>query len=225
MVSRANHPKVTEVILSWVSERLGVAAKQAEDIILRDYLLSAVQQYNCKGGLNGDNPTNMVVRDASNVSSTLNTNNAFKFLNGKEGEDKYGSSPVRAAYMVFCHTEMEPDLDGLDDFTSSWNYPNQNNVCYSEYGAVLNLRFFTSSQSAVQRGASALGADVFNNMVVARESYSHIDQDGYSMRLIYRDPIFSGPLALNGTFGVKFAQAQAILQDTWIRNMRCTLSA
>ena len=119
---------------------------------------------------------------------------------------------------------MQPDLDALDKFNSSWNYPNQNNVNYSEYGAVLNLRFFTSSESAVQRGISMNGQDVYNNMVCARESYAHIDQDGYSSQLIYRPPIFSGPLALNGTLGVKFAQAQIVTQNTWIRNMRCTAS-
>ena len=75
----------------------------------------------------------------------------------------------------------------------------------------------------MQRGASMNGNDVYNNMGVARESYAHIDQDGYSSQLLYRPPIFSGPLALNGTLGVKFAQAQALLQETWIRNVRCTL--
>lgn len=197
--------------------------RQAEDIILRDYLLSAAGVYNCKGGVNGQNPTEITVRDLSNVAASLDTANAFKFLSGKSGEDKYGSSPIRSAYFLLCSTELQPAFDALDKFTSSWNYPNQQDVIYSEYGAVLNFRIFTSSQSAVQRGASSGGQDVFNNMAVAREAYAHIDQDGYSSQLIYRPPIFSGPLALNGTLGVKFMQTQAILQDTWIRNVRCTI--
>ena len=209
-------------VLSWVTERLGVAMRQAEDIILRDYLLSAASVYNCKGGTSGDNPTEMTLRDLSNVASALDTANAFKFLTGKMGEDRFGSSPIRAAYFLLCSTELQPTFDSLDKFTSSWNYPNQNDVIYSEYGAVLNFRIFTSSESAVQRGASTNGQDVYNNMAVAREAYAHIDQDGYSSQLLYRPPIFSGPLALNGTLGVKFAQAQALLQETWIRNVRCT---
>lgn len=209
-------------VLSWVTERLGVAMRQAEDIILRDYLLSSASVYNCKGGTSGDNPTEMTLRDLSNVASALDTANAFKFLTGKLGEDRFGSSPIRAAYMLLCSTELQPTFDSLDKFTNSWNYPNQNDVIYSEYGAVLNFRVFTSSESAVQRGASMNGQDVYNNMAVAREAYAHIDQDGYSSQLLYRPPIFSGPLALNGTLGVKFAQAQALLQETWIRNVRCT---
>lgn len=213
------------MVLSWVTERLGVAMRQAEDIILRDYLLSAAQVYNCRGGVNGDNPTEITARDLSAVAASLDTANAFKFLSGKGGEDKYGTAPIRAAYMLLCSTELQPSFDAMTQFTASYNYPNQNDVIYSEYGAVLNTRIFTSSESAVQRGASMNGNDVFNNMLVARESYAHIDQDGYSSQLIYRPPIFSGPLALNGTLGVKFAQAQCILQETWLRNVRCTVAA
>ena len=211
-------------VLSWVTERLGVAMRQAEDIILRDFLLSAASVYNCRGGVNGDSPTELTVRDLSAVASALDTANAFKFLSGKQGEDRFGSAPIRSAYFFLTSTELQPTFDAMDKFTSSWNYPNQNDVIYSEYGAVLNFRIFTSSESAVQRAASAInGADVFNNMAIARESYAHIDQDGYSSQLLYRPPIFSGPLALNGTLGVKFAQAQSILQETWIRNVRCTM--
>ena len=212
-------------VLSWVTERLGVAMRQAEDIILRDFLLSAASVYNCRGGVNGDNPTELTVRDMSAVAASLDTANAFKFLSGKQGEDRFGTAPIRAAYFFLTSTEMQPTFDAMDKFISSWNYPNQNDVLVSEYGSVLNFRILTSSESAVQRAASMNGADVFNNMAIARESYAHIDQDGYSAQLLYRPPIFSGPLALNGTLGVKFAQSQAILQETWLRNVRCTLPA
>ena len=109
-------------MLSWVTERLGVAMRQAEDIILRDFLLSAASIYNCKGGVDGDNPTELTLRDLSNVASSLDTANAFKFLSGKIGEDRFGSSPIRSAFFLLCSTELQPAFDGLDKFTSSWNY-------------------------------------------------------------------------------------------------------
>jgi len=209
-------------VLSWLSERLGVAMKQAEDAIIGNYLLSAASQYNCQKGTNGDNPTEPTLRDFANVNAALDTANAFKFLSGKAGEDKFGSAPIRAAWFCLSHTLLSSTFDVLDGFISAWNYPNQNDVLYSEYGSVTNFRILTSSTAIVQSTASTNGRDVYNNMVVAREAYAHIEQDGYSSQLIYRPPIFSGPLALNGTLGVKFAQAQVITQDTWIQNMRCT---
>jgi N4-gp56 family major capsid protein len=195
-------------VLSWVSERLGVAMKQAEDTILGNYLLSAASQYNCQKGVNGDNPTEPTLRDFANVNAALDTANAFKFLSGKQGEDRFGSAPIRSAFFCLAHTLLESSFDVLNGFIHAWNYPNQNDVLYSEYGSVTNFRILTSSNAIVQSSASTNGRDVYNNMIVAREAYAHIEQDGYSSQLIYRPPIFSGPLALNGTLGVKFAQAQ-----------------
>lgn len=87
---------------------------------------------------------------------------------------------------------------------------------------MFNIRILTSSEGPVARGASANGADVYYNTVLGKQAITHIDQDGYSMKLIYRDPYYSGMLAQNATLAVKFAQAQALTQDTAIRNLLST---
>lgn len=61
-----------------------------EDLILRDYIVSAASQINAGGGSNGDNPTNLAVSDFSLVATTLDTNNAYKFMSGIEGMDRFG---------------------------------------------------------------------------------------------------------------------------------------
>jgi hypothetical protein len=38
--------------LAWVSERLAVSMRQAEDLILRDYIISAASEINAGGGSN-----------------------------------------------------------------------------------------------------------------------------------------------------------------------------
>lgn len=63
--------------------------RQAEDLILRDYIVSAASQINAGGGANGDNPTNLGVTDFSLVAATLDTNNAYKFMSGIEGMDRF----------------------------------------------------------------------------------------------------------------------------------------
>lgn len=60
--------------------------RQAEDLILRDYIVSAASQINAGGGSNGDNPTNLGVSDFSLVATTLDNNNAYKFMSGIEGK-------------------------------------------------------------------------------------------------------------------------------------------
>ena len=82
---------------------------------------------------------------------------------------------------------------------------------------MFNIRILTSSEAAVSRGTSANGNDEYFSPVLGKQAVTHINQDGYSMNLIYRDPYYSGMLAQNATLAVKFAQAQAITQDTAIR--------
>ena len=213
-----------EGVLAWVSERLAVAMRQAEDLILRDYIVSAASQINAGGGSNGDNPTNLGVSDFSLVATTLDTNNAYKFMSGIEGMDRFGTGPVRSAYFMLSSTELQTDFDGLTGagFLSQWNYPQNTSALPSEYGSVFNIRILTSSEAPVARSASANGQDVYYNTVLGKQAITHINQDGYSMNLIYRDPYYSGMLAQNATLAVKFAQAQAITQDTAIRNLLST---
>ena len=216
-----------EGVLAWISERLAVAMRQAEDLILRDYIVSAASQINASGGSNGDNPTNLGVTDFSLVATTLDTNNAYKFMSGIEGMDRFGTGPVRSAYFMLSSTELQTDFDSLSSagsltFLSQWNYPTNASALPSEYGSVGNIRILTSSEAPVARNASDLGSDVYYNTVLGKQAITHINQDGYSMNLIYRDPYYSGMLAQNATLAVKFAQAQAITQDTAIRNLLST---
>jgi N4-gp56 family major capsid protein len=213
-----------EGVLAWVSERLAVAMRQAEDLILRDYIVSAASTINAGGGANGDNPTNLGISDFSLVATTLDTNNAYKFMSGIEGMDRFGTGPVRSAYFMLSSTELQSDFDTLvgAGFLNQWNYPTNASALPSEYGSVFNTRILTSSEAAVSRGTSANGQDVYYNSVMGKQAVTHINQDGYSMQLIYRDPYYSGMLAQNATLAVKFSQAQAITQDTAIRNLLCT---
>jgi len=193
-------------------------------LILRDYIVSAASDINAAGGSNGDNPTNLGVSDFSLVATTLDTNNAYKFMSGIEGMDRFGTGPVRSAYFMLSSTELQSDFDALtgSGFLSVWNYPTNASALPSEYGSVFNIRILTSSEAPVARGVSAKGADVYYNTVTGKQGVTHINQDGYSMQLIYRDPYYSGMLAQNATLAVKFAQAQALTQDTAVRNLLAT---
>jgi hypothetical protein len=96
----------------------------------------------------------------------------------------------------------------------------------SEWGSVYNLRILTSSEAPVARNAATNNVgtlnDVYYNTVLGKQAITHINQDGFSMNLIYRDPYYSGMLAQNATLAVKFAQSQALTQDTAIRNLLST---
>ena len=139
------------------------------------------------------------------------------------GEDKFGTGPVRDAYLALGHTALSKDLNNINGFISKWNYPNDNRVLRSEWGSVNNVRFMLSSVASTSPFASALGNTVYNVFVQGMEALACVEQDNYSARFLYRPPVFSDPLFQNVTIGYVFAEVPRILNDLWITNMRCTL--
>ncbi len=187
-------------------------------------LASTASFINCTGGVNGDNPTEITRADVDEVVRALLNNNAYTILDNIEGEDKFGTAPVRDAYFALCSTQLTGDLDSVSGFIQKNQYPSPMEALRSEWGAIGNLRFLISSIGSVSVGASNLGADVYNIFCVGMEAYACIEQDGYSATFIYRPPIYDGPLALNASVGYKFAEVPRITNDQWVINLRATLA-
>lgn len=125
---------------------------------------------------------------------------------------------------MLSSTDLQTDFDALvgQGFKSVWDYPANTSALPTERGNVLNIRILTSSEAPVAKGASANGADVYYNTVLGKQALTHVTQDGDSMKLLYRGPEFSGMLMQNVTLAVRFSQAQALTQDTAIRNLLST---
>jgi N4-gp56 family major capsid protein len=211
-------------VLNEAAERLGVSLRQTEDELTRDRLLSTMSQVNCTGGSNGDNPTELTFSDVVNVVKQLRSNNAYEFMDGIIGENRFGTSPTRDAYLAMGSTQLQGQFENISQFTYKWNYPSIQSTMPSEYGAIANVRFLLSSIGAKLPNASANGADVYPLIVIGRESYCIVEQDRYSSSFIYRPPIFSSPLALNATVGWKMAYAGVITNDAWVFLLNSTLS-
>lgn len=209
-------------MLAMGMESLGVCMRQSEDLILRQFLLSAPSQYNCQNGSNGDIPTEMTYVDASVVSSILRTANAQRIFAGIEGEDKINTSPVRESYLMFANTMLQPTLDVIPEYKDALNYPQPRQATYAEMGSLSNLRIVGSSEAAMFPGASTNGRDVFVNVTTGRNAYFQISQDGWGMKIQYLPPEFSGPIGLNCSLGLSFFQAQALSQSTWLIKVNCT---
>lgn len=216
--------KSNRLVLNECAARLGVSLRQTEDQLTRDMLAATAGFINCVGGVNGDNPTEITRSDVDAVVRTLLNNNAYTVMDNIEGEDKFGTAPVRDAYFALCSTQLTGNLDAVAGFIQKNQYPAPMNALRSEWGAIGNLRFLVSSIGSVTPNASANGANVYNIFCVGMEAYACIKQDGYSASFIYRPPIYDGPLALNASVGYKFAEVPRITNDLWVINLRATLA-
>lgn len=228
VVERSQYPifsshKSNRLVLNECAARLGVSLRQTEDQLTRDMLASTASFINCTGGVNGDNPTEITRSDVDVVVRALLNNNAYTIMDNIEGEDKFGTAPVRDAYFALCSTQLTGSLDGVSGFIQKNQYPQPMNALRSEWGAIGNLRFLISSIGSFTATASNLGANVYNIFCVGMEAYACIQQDGYSASFIYRPPIYDGPLALNASVGYKFAEVPRITNDLWVLNLRATL--
>lgn len=188
-------------------------------------LASTASFINCTGGVDGDNPTEITRSDVDTVVRALLNNNAYTIMDNIEGEDKFGTAPVRDAYFALCSTQLIGNLDNVNGFIQKNQYPAPMNALRSEWGAIGNLRFLVSSIGSISPNASSLGADVYNIFCTGMEAFTCIQQDGYSASFIYRPPIYDGPLALNASVGWKFAEVPRITNDQWVINLRATLAS
>jgi len=187
-------------------------------------LASTASFLNCTGGFNGDDPTEITRSDIDTVIRTLQNNNAYTITDVIEGDLKFATSPVRNAYAALGSTQLIGNLDAVSGFIPNAQYPRQDGILSSEWGAVSNLRFFLSSIGSIVPNSSGLGQNVYNIFCVGMEAYACIKQDRYSAQFIYRPPIYDGPLALNVSLGWKSALVPRILNDLWLIRLRATLA-
>ena len=207
-----------------MAKRLGVSLRTTEDELTRSMFESGASFVNCVNGVNGDNPTELTDVDFADVVAALENNDARTILDSIEGEDRFGTAPQSDSYLAFGASSLIKDLRNVTGFTLKARYPRPELAAREEWGSVDYIRIFLSSLGSKTPSASQNGNDVYNVFVCGMESYSVIDQDGYSAQLRYRDPLMVGTLGLNGELGWVMAQVPQIDNDAWVINLRTTLS-
>ncbi len=203
-----------------------MSLRQTEDELMRNMLASTASFINCTNGVDGDNPTEITRTDIDIVIRTLAGNNAYTIADNIEGEDKFGTAPVRDAYFALGATNLIGDLENVSGFIAKAQYPSPMAALRPEWGSVSNLRFLLSSIGSYTPSASLLGNNVYNIFCCGLEAFAAVEQDGYSAQFIYLPPtIAGGPLALNSSVGYKFGEVPRITNDAWVINLRATLAS
>src|SRR5690554_7776005 len=112
---------------------------------------------NAVNGTNGDNPTEITREDIDEVIRTLVNNNAYTISDNIEGEDRFGTAPVRDAYFALGSTHLIGDLEQVQGFIAKAQYPSPMQALRQEWGSVSNLRFLLSSIGSYTPNSSANG--------------------------------------------------------------------
>lgn len=80
-------------VLNQTVSLLAQSMRETEDELTRNMLASTASQFNCVGGVNGDNPTEQSRSDYDTLIFQLLTNDAIMISDNIEGSLKFGTAP------------------------------------------------------------------------------------------------------------------------------------
>lgn len=201
---------------------LGQWLKEKEDLLMRDLLSANVAFVSATGGVSADNPTEITRADCNNVEQVLLSGDARTMMESLEGQDRFGTAPVRDAFVAMANTAITPDLQNVDGVILKAQYPSQDNLRPEEYCSIGRFRVFVSSKGAKVENASLLGANIYRVPMAGMESYAKLEQNGYSARVGIIPNYAMSNVAQNYGMYAKFAIARAITNQNWVSGLEVT---
>lgn len=167
-----------------------------------------------------------------NITKSLKNNHAKMVTRIIDGGSKEGTAPVEAAYLVFCHTNCEPDIRDLPKFTPASEYGSRQVAHENELGSCENFRFITSPELAsIPDSGAAIGTtglytttgsniDVYPIIVTGQDAWCQLGvKNSKAMDLIWLPPGSkdkSDPGGQRGYCGAKFYFQSAVLNNGWM---------
>lgn len=165
------------------------------------------------------------------ISQSLKGNRADFITQVLDASPKYGTTPVEAAFLVFVHSDCEPDVRNLEGFREVVAYGNRKPVHAMEIGACNNYRFIISPELAsIADSGAAVGStglysttgsniDVYPYIVVAQDAWGDVALRGansFDVKHLKPGQIDkSDILGQRGYVGGKFYSAMFMQNDGW----------
>lgn len=175
------------------------------------------------------------------ISRSLQANHAKRITSILAPSPNFATAPVEAAYLVFCHTDMEADIRDLPGFKHVSEYGQRKPINENEIGSVENFRFLTSPELApVQDSGAAVGStgcvstsssliDTYQVIVAAEDAWGQLALRGAnSLDITWIAPgqkDKQDPLGQRGYVGAKFYMNAVILNGSWCALVECGSSA
>jgi N4-gp56 family major capsid protein len=214
---------VEDMVINESARLLAQNLAQTLDEITRDVLASTTSVLQCSNGVNGNTPTELTKADIDSAVQTLLSNDAEMISEVVVGRDAFGTTPVRPAFWGYIDTALLDDLESVSNFVHSANYPNQQSVLDSEWGATGNVRWLYTSVGSVTSASPA----VYNNFIIGKEAYAAVHL-GAETGEFYVEPLGSAgsadPLHQRGSVGWQHPYVARILNDAFMINLEATHS-
>lgn len=153
------------------------------------------------------------------VTKSLKANKAKKVTSMVSSSVKFNTQPIDAAFLAFCHTDLEGSIRDMAGFTPVEQYGNTKPLPY-EIGKVEDVRYIASPELTARAAAGAAGIDVYTIIVIGKHAYGDVAmRNGNSTKIMVQNPNTprgGDPLGQRGTIGWKCYAAPLVLNQAWI---------
>lgn len=171
-----------------------------------------------------------------NMAKTLLANHAKMKTRVLGSGPNYDTSAVEAGFIVFCHTDLEPDVRDLPGFVPVAKYANKSPLSPHEFGSVERFRFIGSPELApVTNAGAAVGStglvntgtnvDVYPTIVCAEDAVFDIALRGMDsfnvVHLPHTAKDKADPLGQRGYVGASFWSAAKVVNNGWMGIIEC----
>lgn len=219
---------VPQAMVQQVGERVTLV----NELIMFGVLKAGTNQFyggtgTTRATVNGGITLNMVRK----MAKSLMANHGGMVTSVLEASGKYNTEAVAGGFLVYCHTDLEPDIRDLPGFIPAEKYASGTPMA-NELGKVERFRFITSPEFvAILDGGAAVGStglasnlgtsiDVYQFIVTAADAWSQVAVRG----LESLDPTFlppgqktkSDPHGQRGYAGTTWWKAAMIENQGWL---------
>jgi N4-gp56 family major capsid protein len=214
-------------------EQIGERVTFVNEMIIYGALKACTNVYyagagaNSVGSVSGALTLGMIRKIAKNLQA--NHGKPVNRVLGASG--KYGTDPVAEGFTVYCHTDLEPDIRDIPNFTPSERYASGTPMP-NEIGKCERFRFITSPDlPSIQDGGGPVGAtglysttgaliDVYPFIVTAQDAWGQIAVRGKeSLNPTFLPPgdkSKSDPMGQRGYAGTIWYKAVMIENQGWM---------
>lgn len=168
----------------------------------------------------------------SKVSQNLLGNYARQITMVLDASPNYNTAPIEAAFLVFCHTDMEYDIRQLPNFIHVAEYGSRKVVHENELGSSGRFRFVISPDlKSIPDSGAAIGStglysttgsniDVYPIIVTGKKAWGDIALRGMDsfdvVHHSHKEKSKADLLGQRGYVGSIFWDAAKVLNDGWM---------
>ena len=169
------------------------------------------------------------------ITKSLMANHGTMVTSVLSASNRYGTDPVAGGYLIYCSTDLEPDIRDLPGFIPVEKYASRKPLSDYEIGSVERFRFVLSPDlPSIQDAGAAVGAtglystsgsniDVYRMVVLAKDAFSQIAVRGESAvdptMLMPGQKDKSDPQGQRGYAGAKWYKAVMLENQGWMASV------